>query len=127
MGHPRRGFERSVLGTSRGAVRTMHIKALLARRTTAALLFCLAVTGTYAQTAEDPDPPDRAGRLSLVQGDVSLQPAGAQDWAQALVNRPLTTGDRLWSDQDGRAEVQVGPATVRLGANTGFSFLNVDD
>ena len=65
---------------------------------------------------EDPDPPGRAGRLSLVQGDVSLQPAGAQDWANAVVNRPLTTGDRLWSDQDGRAEVQVGPATVRLGS-----------
>jgi hypothetical protein len=105
----------------------MNIRSLLARRATAALMFCLAVTCIHAQTAEDPDPPGRAGRLSLVQGDVSLQPAGAEDWAQALVNRPLTTGDRLWSDQDGRAEVQVGQATVRLGSNTGFSFLNVDD
>jgi len=105
----------------------MNTKTLLARRSAAALLFCLAVTGVHAQNTDDPDPPGRAGRLSLVQGDVSLQPAGAQDWANAVVNRPLTTGDRLWSDQDGRAEVQVGPATVRLGSNTGFSFLNVDD
>ena len=105
----------------------MTIKTLHARRSAAALLFCLSLSCAYAQTAEDPDPPGRAGRLSLVQGDVSLQPAGAEDWANAVVNRPLTTGDRLWSDQDGRAEVQVGPATVRLGSNTGFSFLNVDD
>src|SRR5690242_3498707 len=105
----------------------MNTKSLLARHSAAALLFCLSFTCVYAQSAEDPDPPGRAGRLSLVQGDVSLQPAGAQDWATALVNRPLTTGDRLWSDQDGRAEVQVGSATVRLGSNTGFSFLNVDD
>src|SRR3569833_3210892 len=105
----------------------MNRKTLLARLSGAALLFCLSVTSVHAQGAEDPDPPGRAGRLSLVQGDVSLQPAGAQDWANAVSNRPLTTGDRLWSDQDGRAEVQVGPATVRLGANTGFSFLNVDD
>src|SRR3954468_5656071 len=105
----------------------MTRKTLLARRLAAALLFCLSVTGVYAQDANDPDPPGRAARLSLVQGDVSLQPAGAQDWANAVINRPLTTGDRLWSDQDGRAEVQVGPATARLGSNTGFSFLNVDD
>ena len=44
-----------------------------------------------------------------------------------MVNRPLTTGDKLWAEPDARAEIQVGPAAVRLGGNTGFSFLNVDD
>ena len=75
----------------------------------------------------DADPPDRAARLSYIQGEVSMQPAGEQDWAPAIVNRPLTTGDRLWTEQGARAEVQVGPAAVRLDGDTGFSFLNVDD
>ena len=43
------------------------------------------------------------------------------------LNRPLTTGDKLWAEPDARAEIQVGPAAVRLGSDTGFSFLNVDD
>jgi hypothetical protein len=73
------------------------------------------------------DPPDRAARLSYVQGEVSLQPAGEEEWASAIVNRPLTTGDKLWTDEGARAEIYVGPAAVRLGSDTGFSFLNVDD
>src|SRR4051812_18147134 len=73
------------------------------------------------------DPPDRAARLSYIQGDVSMQPQGEEDWAPAVINRPLTTGDKLWTDQNSRAEIYVGPAAVRLDGNTGFSFLNVDD
>src|ERR1017187_10034175 len=39
----------------------------------------------------------------------------------------MSTGDQLWTDQDSRAEVQLGSAVIRLAANTGFSFLNLDD
>ena len=78
-------------------------------------------------TGQDQDPPARVARLSLAQGAVSLQPAGDQDWATADVNRPLTTGDKLWTDQDSRAELDIGSAAIRLGSATGFSFLNLDD
>ena len=106
----------------------MNAISLLTRRLLAGLLLCLSpFTLAHADTPDEADPPDRAGRLSLVQGDVSLQPAGQDEWANAVINRPLTTGDRLWTDEGARAEVQAGPATVRLGSNTGFSFLNVDD
>ena len=100
-----------------------HLRAL------AALSLCLVFGLARAQDDRPPDsdPPDRAGRLSYLQGDVSLQPAGEEDWATAIVNRPLTTGDKLWTDQNSRAEIYVGQAAVRLGSNTGFSFLNVDD
>jgi hypothetical protein len=95
----------------------------------ATLSLCLVLGLARAQDAEpyEPDPPDRAARLSYIDGDVSMQPAGEEDWAPALLNRPLTTGDKLWTDRDARAEIYVGPAAVRLGAGTGFSFLNVDD
>src|SRR5262249_45992343 len=55
------------------------------------------------------------------------QPAGVEDWADATLNRPLTTGDKLWTDQSSRAEVDIGSAVIRLGSTTGFSFLNLDD
>ncbi len=79
------------------------------------------------QDLPETDPPGRAARLSYIQGEVSLQPAGEEEWAPALLNRPLTSGDKLWTERGARAEISVGPAAVRLDADTGFSFLNVDD
>jgi FecR protein len=79
------------------------------------------------QGGNDQDPPARVARLSLTQGSVSLEPAGAQEWANADVNRPLTTGDKLWTDQNSRAELDIGSAAIRLGDTTGFSFINLDD
>ena len=46
---------------------------------------------------------------------------------QASINRPLTTGDRVWADAGARAEIQVGGALMRLNAGTGVSVLNLDD
>lgn len=73
------------------------------------------------------DPPSRVARLGYMEGSVSFQPAGEPDWVQAVANRPMTTGDKLWADKDSRAELQLGAAVIRLSANTGFSFLNLDD
>jgi uncharacterized protein DUF6600 len=73
------------------------------------------------------DPPSRVARLGYMVGSVSFQPAGEADWVQAVANRPMTTGDKLWADKDSRAELQLGAAVIRLSANTGFSFLNLDD
>ena len=87
------------------------------------VLASLAVAPGFAQEppdsrqrgAAEQDPPSRIARLSLTQGAVSLEPAGDQEWATADVNRPLTTGDKLWTDQDSRAELDIGAAAIRLG------------
>ena len=73
------------------------------------------------------DPPLRAARLGYISGAVSFSPAGENDWVQATLNRPLTTGDRIWADADSRAEVQVGGAALRMGASTSVTLLNLDD
>ena len=62
-----------------------------------------------------------------MEGSVSFQPAGETDWVEAVDNRPMTTGDKIWADKDSRAELQLGSAVIRLSANTGVSFLNLDD
>jgi hypothetical protein len=80
-----------------------------------------------AQDGDYEDPPGRVARLGYLQGSVSFQPAGEGDWVGAVPNRPMTTGDQLWTDQDSRAEVQLGSAVIRLSSNTGFSFLNLND
>ncbi len=97
------------------------------------LLFAIAVLPAalplaHAQDQYDQyDPPGRVARLGYMQGSVSFQPAGESEWVEAVANRPMTTGDRLWADRDGRAEVELGSASIHLAPNTGFSFLNLDD
>jgi hypothetical protein len=93
-------------------------------------LLCVATTlATVAPRAlaDDDDPPSRVARLAYAQGSVSFQPAGTDDWVTARLNRPVTTGDKLWSDNDGRLELQLDGSLLRLSNNTGFSFLNLSD
>jgi len=80
-----------------------------------------------AAADDDDDPPSRVARLSYAHGTVSFNPAGTDDWVSAVVNRPITTGDKLWTDNGARAELHIGSAAIRLSSNTGFSFLNLDD
>jgi hypothetical protein len=100
-----------------------------ALKLTSLIAIALAATflGPQRALADDDDPPTRVARLSQVDGSVSFEPAGTEDWVTAVVNRPLTTGDKLWADHDSRAELHLGSASIRLGASTGFSFLNLDD
>ena len=96
----------------------------------AVLLVALTTVALPQQAAaqdQQDDPPSRVARLGYMEGSVSFQPAGESEWVQAVANRPMTTGDKLWADKDSRAELQLGSAVIRLAANTGFSFLNLDD
>jgi hypothetical protein len=80
-----------------------------------------------AQDNGQEDPPGRVARLNFVQGSVSYQVSGDQDWVQADPNRPLTTGDNLWADADSRGEVHIGSTALRMASQTGISFLTLDD
>jgi hypothetical protein len=88
-------------------------------------------TAARAQDSDDQDqgqdPPDRVARLNYSQGSVSFRPAGEDDWVTAVQNRPIVTGDDLWADENSRAEVHVGSAAIRLGSQTGITFLGLDD
>ena len=56
-----------------------------------------------------------------------MQPAGASDWIGEVSNRPLSVGDKLWSDRASRAELHIGSTALRLSANTGVELLALDD
>ncbi|MFZ3214562.1 MAG: DUF6600 domain-containing protein [Candidatus Acidiferrales bacterium] len=105
----------------------MNKKLALLPFLTLVTLLLLAFPRPAAAQDQDSDPPSRVARLDYIQGAVSFQPSGEQDWLEADVNRPLTTGDNLWSDQDSRGEVHIGATAIRLSSNTGISFLNLDD
>jgi hypothetical protein len=83
--------------------------------------------GAQDQDQGDQDPPSRVARMNYTQGSVSFQPGGEGDWVTAVPNRPLTTGDNLWSDQGSRAEMHVGSTAIRLAPETSVTFLDLDD
>ena len=86
--------------------------------------------GTARTASAQDDPPTRVARLNYIQGSVSYQPGSddnSEDWVAADPNRPLTTGDNLWSDENSRGEVHIGSTSIRLSNLTGISFLNLDD
>jgi hypothetical protein len=87
----------------------------------------MALFAPQRALADDDDPPSRVARLGYTHGSISFQPAGTDDWVSAVVNRPITTGDKLWADTDSRAELHIGSASLRISSNTGFSFLNLTD
>ncbi len=80
-----------------------------------------------APSRAENDPPGRAARLDYMSGEVSIQPGGVNDWVAATLNRPMTTADRIWTDKDSRAEVQVGSGTFRMDAETSVTLSNVSD
>jgi hypothetical protein len=109
---------------------------LFARFAMAAFAFGLAFAQEGPDIAPPPsappiptseDPPGRAARLSYITGTVSFQPGGVEDWVPASPNRPLTTGDRLWTETGSRAELTTGNASLRLNARTNFTFLNLSN
>jgi hypothetical protein len=80
-----------------------------------------------APSADDSqNPPSRVARLSYMDGSVSMQPGGTGDWGTAAKNRPVTIGDKLWTDKDSRVELQAGQASIHVGSMTALSFLNLD-
>ena len=99
----------------------LHMMTLLS------LMLAVALFAPRPAAADDDDPPGRVARLGFIQGTVSFEPAGTEDWVSAAVNRPLTTGDKLWNDNDSLSELNMGSATIHIGSNTGFSFLNLTD
>ena len=85
------------------------------------------VQNPYQDQGQDQDPPGRVARLNYSQGSISFRPAGEDDWVSGVPNRPMVTGDDLWSDENSRAEVHIGSTAIRLGEKTGITFLALDD
>ncbi len=89
----------------------------------AAAFFALFAVAAFAQD----DPPSRVARLNYMNGNVSMEPAGVDQWAPAIINRPFTIGDYLYADQSSVAELHMDNAVIRAGQLTSFGFLNLTD
>lgn len=98
-----------------------------------AFLIALLTTAVWAtdspadsDSANTADPPGRVARLQYMNGQVSVQPNGTDDWVQGSTNRPLTNADNIWADKNSRAELSLGTGLMRIGAETSLTLTNVD-
>ena len=82
-------------------------------------LILLAGSVVFAQTAPDQNTQRGVARLSIVNGDVTVQRGDSETRSAGAVNAPLMAGDIVAAGQGGRAEVQFDAANmVRLDSNS---------
>jgi len=92
-----------------------------------AALFLLSMFLVAPVFGDAGDPPNRVARLSYMENAVSFEPAGENDWSQATLNYPLTSGDRLWTDANARAELETGNVAIRMWQQTDLTTTSLTD
>jgi hypothetical protein len=97
------------------------------RRWMGLFLFATLIAGVAQLQAESGDPSARVARLAYIEGTVSLQPSGVDQWSQAETNYPVATGDRIYTDQNGRDELSIGGVVVRMWHVTDLTMTNLND
>ncbi|MFI5181696.1 MAG: DUF6600 domain-containing protein [Thermoanaerobaculia bacterium] len=92
-----------------------------------ALGVALALLPAAAASAED-DAGIRqtVARISYTSGSVAFSRGDDPDnWQEAMVNVPLTIGDRLWTENDARVELEAPGARLFVAPGTQLSILDL--
>jgi hypothetical protein len=92
-----------------------------------ASIACALAISASALHAQWASPPSRVARISALVGEASLQPSGATDWSEAALNYTVTTGDRIYTAQGSRIELEIGPMSVRIADNSDVTVTNLTD
>ena len=67
-------------------------------------------------------------RVSLINGEVTIQRGDSGDWVAAGVNAPLVAGDRIFAARASRAEVQLDHSNfIRLGEDTEVKMADLEN
>jgi len=91
------------------------------------LVLGLAAAALLANASAWADPPGRVGRIAQTYGSVWIFDAEQGEWIAAQPNLPLTAGDRLSSERDARAELQIGSATLHLDGGSELEVGELND
>ena len=79
----------------------------------AALLLAMgAAAPVRAQSSAAQDLLHGVARISLMDGEVSVQRGDSGEWVAGVINAPLMTGDRIATGQNSRAEIQFDAANL---------------
>ncbi len=82
--------------------------------------------GAYDYEGRDPGPVPM--RLRHFEGTVTVQRASVGETSEAIPNLPLEAGDRLWTEQHGRAELMLSDGSfLWIGEGTTLDLVALDD
>ena len=89
----------------------------------------MGAQGSWAQApvSAQGDPPAEVARVSVMLGNVSVEPASVDQFSAAEVNDALTTGDRIYADAGANAELETGELAVRMGQQTDLTVTAMTD
>jgi hypothetical protein len=85
------------------------------------------LAGAPAHAQQEGDPPAEVARVSVMMGNVSVEPASVDQFSAAVVNDALTTGDRLYTDVGANAELETGEIALRLGQQADLTITAMTD
>lgn len=91
------------------------------------LLFSATV---FAYETDDyvPEVTDRVARISWLGGDVKIRRSESSDWEGAVTNLPIVEGDELWTEANGRFEIQFNSGThIRVSENSSLKIVGLSD
>ncbi len=92
------------------------------------LALACAVSLSAFAAGGDGELPAVVGRIANVQGALFNAPdAGGGQWTAVGLNYPVTTGDNLWIDGDGHAEIDYGAAQIRIAGDTNLHVSRLDE
>ena len=83
--------------------------------------------GLAGGASAETDPPGRVGRLSLIEGQVTLRIVASGESMPATLNWPIIGGAAISTEPGARAEVRIGSTAIRLDGATDLEFVEVDD
>lgn len=113
-------------GTPRALALTPALwRQRLAMGLAAVLVGAFALLARPAQASDDP--PGRVGRITESRGQAWQWDPEGGEWVAVQRNRPVTSGDRLSVEGDGRLELRIGSTTVRLDGGTEIEMRRLDD
>ncbi|HEX4859418.1 MAG TPA: DUF6600 domain-containing protein [Usitatibacteraceae bacterium] len=72
-------------------------------------------------------PPARTGRVTHLEGRVSIYLDREDGWRAARLNMPVTSENSLWTDGVARAEIRIGASAIRLNDDTTLDLVAVQD
>ena len=91
----------------------------------AAAVLALMACSVLAQAQSEA--PARVGRVSLVQGPVTISTEDGGQPEAAIVNWPVTTDNRITTERNARTEIRIGSTAVRLDGGSSLEVLELDD
>jgi len=67
----------------------------------------------------------RVARISLINDHISFQRGDDEEWYDATLNTPVQAGDRLYTGDEGRLELQLDGIFLRLDKKTGLDVIDL--